>query len=104
MTDLTCRRCGHSLPEGCLWYELELRVRTGFDRVIPDSGSERTAQDIDDLVTELSRYSEEELLRQVYQNDVLVLCPPCKEALLHDIYACLKDESPFESDRTPLIQ
>jgi hypothetical protein len=43
------------------------------------------------------------LNRQVYEDDVFVLCPECKEAFLDDIYSHLHPKATPESGRAHLI-
>jgi len=74
-----------------------------FDGVIPDHGSGGAESEIERLVRELSHYSEEELNRQVYEDDVFIMCPRCKEAFLETIYSHIHPEATPESGRAHLV-
>ena len=91
------------MAEGSLKYQVAVRVRSLFDGTIPDSGADGTGQDLAGVLAELSVYSEEELNRQVYEDDVFILCPACKEAFLEDIYSHLHPKAAPEHGRAHLI-
>jgi hypothetical protein len=103
MSVIHCHRCGCRLPEGSLKYQVAVRVRSLFDGVIPESREEGGEQDLRRLMREVAAYSEEELNRQVYEDDVFVLCLECKEAFLDDIYAHLHPKATPDSGRAHLI-
>lgn len=103
MPVIQCNRCGQNLAEGTLKYRVDVKVRSMFDGVIPDSDVRDHAQGLDTLMAELSKYSEEELVRQVYEDDSFVLCPTCKEAFMKEIYARLHTKASSETGRDHLI-
>ena len=74
-----------------------------FDGVLPESQGGDSPGNLDDILTELSDSSEEELNRQVYQDDVFIMCPSCKEAFIKDIYAHINPKASPDADRAPLI-
>lgn len=103
MSETRCHRCGRDLAEGDLKYEVAVQVRSMFDGVIPDSEAEPNESEIERLVKDISAYSEEELRRQVYEDDVFVMCPECKEAFLENIYAHLHPQATPDHGRAHLI-
>ncbi len=103
MSGIHCHRCGSRLREGTLKYQVAVRVRSLFDGVIPESQEENDEPELRRLIREVSAYSEEDLNRQVYEDDVFVLCPECKEAFLDDIYSHLHPKATPESGRAHLI-
>jgi hypothetical protein len=103
MSVIHCHRCGCRLPEGSLKYQVAVRVRSLFDGVIPESREEGAEQDLRRLMREVAAYSEEDLNRQVYEDDVFILCLECKEAFLDDIYSHLHPKATPESGRAHLI-
>jgi phage FluMu protein Com len=93
MSEIRCHRCAKPLVEGSLKYQVEIRIRSHFDGVIPELTEERPANDLDAILAETAGCSEEELTRQVYQDDVFIMCPSCKEAFLHDVYSRIHPEA-----------
>ena len=103
MSRIRCNRCGHPLEEGSLKYEVAVKVRSSFDGTIPEFAQEREGEDLASVLHEASRYSEEELNRQVYEDDVFIMCPQCKEAFMEDIYSHLHPKATPENGRAHLI-
>jgi hypothetical protein len=103
MSRMHCQRCGSRLPQGALKYQVVVRVRSMFDGVISELEEESGEPDLTQLLRSVSPYSEEDLNRQVYEDDVFVLCPACKEALLEDIYSHLHLKASPDSGRAHLI-
>lgn len=103
MAAIQCHRCGCPLPEGALRYQVDVRVRSCFDGVIPELAEETPAQELDRVLAELSDQTEEELNRQVYEDDVFIMCPSCKEAFLEEIYSRLHPKAMPETGRAHLI-
>ncbi len=108
MSGIQCHRCGRRLPEGALKYQVAVHVRSLFDGVIPETLEENGEPELRRLIREVSAYSEEELNRQVYEDDAFVLCPDCKEAFLDDIYSHLHPKAasgrrpcPFDTLMSP---
>jgi hypothetical protein len=58
---------------------------------------------LDRILADLSAYNEEEARRQVYEDDVFMVCPKCKEAFLDEIYSQLRPEALPETGRAHLI-
>ncbi|MEW6113671.1 MAG: hypothetical protein AB1664_16180 [Thermodesulfobacteriota bacterium] len=103
MSALRCHRCGQILPEGSLKYQVDVRVRSLYDGTIPEQNEEDTRRALDKVLAELSHYNEEQANREVYEDDVFVLCPPCKEEFLQDIYAHMHPKASPELGRDHLI-
>lgn len=103
MSGTRCHRCGRRFGEGELRYQVAVHVRSDFDGVIPEAEPEPSGEEIDRLIGELSQYNEEELNRQVYEDDVFVMCPSCKEAFMDNIYSHLHPQASPEHGRAHLI-
>jgi hypothetical protein len=103
MSGIHCHRCGCSLREGSLKYRVAVHVRSMFDGVIPTDGVESTGEDLSRIMAEISAYNEEELTRQVYENDEFIMCPACKEAFLEAIYSHMRPKASPEGGRAHLI-
>jgi len=103
MSGIPCHRCGCLLDEGSLKYQVEVRVRSCFDGVISEPKEQDAANELDRILSELSTYNEDEALRQVYEDDVFVVCSECKEAFLQEIYSHLRPEALPENGRAHLI-
>ncbi len=101
MSVLRCHRCGSPLPEGSARYQVAVRVRSVFDGVLPEFPDRES--DLEKILKDVSACSEEELNRQVYEDDVFIMCPVCKEAFLDDIYSHLRPEAVPENCRAHLI-
>ena len=103
MSGIPCHRCGCLLDAGSLKYQIEVRVRSCFDGVIPESKEQDPARELDRILADLSAYNEEEASRQVHEDDVFMVCPKCKEAFLQEIYSQLRPEVLPETGRVHLI-
>lgn len=98
-----CHRCGSPLPEGSLKYQVALRVRSMFDGVIAESDADRSEDELTRLLLEVEECSEDELTRQVYEDDIFIMCPACKEAFMQDVYAHISTKTPPEAGRAHII-
>jgi hypothetical protein len=103
MNRIHCHRCGQLMADGSLKYQVAVRVLSLFDGTVPDREGSEAKQDLASLVAEAAAYSEEELTRQVYEDDIFIMCPACKEAFLEDIYAHLHPKAAPEHGRAHLI-
>ncbi|MCA1960423.1 MAG: hypothetical protein LDL33_06475 [Desulfomonile sp.] len=103
MTAHRCHLCGGILADGSLKYQVEVRVQSMFDGVIPESQSADPAEELESILARLSSLTEEELIRQVYEHDVFVMCPSCKEKFLNDLYERLHATTTPEAGRAHLI-
>jgi hypothetical protein len=75
-----------------------------FDGVIPEPAeAPQQDEELDRILAELSACSEEELNRQVYEDDTFIMCLECKEAFLSDIYSNLHSRAAPEGGRAHLI-
>ncbi len=74
-----------------------------FDGVIPDAEKGPNDTELENLLREMEGLSEEELNRQVHEDDVFVMCPGCKEAFMENIYSHLHPEAAPEMGRAHLI-
>jgi hypothetical protein len=103
MNKTRCHRCGRRLADGELRYRVVVHVRSDYDEVIPDADSPVEESSVDRLVEELATYSEEDLNREVYEDDVFIMCPACKEAFMENIYSHLHPQATPEHGRAHLI-
>lgn len=103
MSRTHCHRCGRRLAEGELKYHVAVRVRSLFDGTIPEAGEDDTEDGMERLLRELSDVGEEELNSQVYEDDVFVMCLPCKEAFLENIYSHIHPKATPEHGRAHLL-
>ncbi len=107
MSGIHCQRCGRFIPEGALKYQVAVKVRSSFDGVIPDGPpggpSTHGESELERLLMEADAYTEEELNRQVYEDDVFIMCPSCKEAFMEDIYSHLITRTNPKLNRAHLV-
>ncbi len=75
--DKICDRCGRFIEEGGDFYEVEIVIKAGFDGVIKE-----TEDTLDKIVQDTEIYTEEELLKMVYDKRKYILCVRCKEVWL----------------------
>ncbi len=104
MSETRCHRCGRDLKEGALKYEVEVKVRSMFDGIIAEPEERADESEIERLIKDISACSEEEMNRQVYEDDVFVMCPECKEAFMENIYSHLNPQDSPDHGRAHLIQ
>jgi len=91
------------MREGSLKYQVIIRVRSVFDGIIPDREGVQGEPDLGQLLNEIDACSEEELNRQVYEDDAFIMCLECKEAFMEVIYSRLRPEACPENGRAHLI-
>jgi phage FluMu protein Com len=103
MSKVRCHRCGRLLPEGSLKYEVAISIRSTFDGTIPEEMHETGTAGLARIVREAAARSEEELNREIYEDDAFVMCPECKEALLQEIYSHLHPQATPEHGRAHLV-
>ena len=103
MSKVRCHRCGRLLAEGSLKYEVAISVRSMFDGTIPEEPRETGAGGLARIMRGSTAHSEEELNREIYEDDVFVMCPECKEAFLQDIYSHLHPQATPEHGRAHLV-
>ena len=103
MSHLRCHLCGTLLKEGCLKYQVAVRVRSFFDGVIPEMEKLSQGPELERLLQEIEACSEEELNRQVYEDDAFIMCAECKENFMEEIYSRLYPQACPENGRAHLI-
>ncbi len=103
MSKVWCHLCGKMLADGTLKYEVAVRVRSMFDGTIPPSTYDNSGQELSDLMGMTAQQSKEELDRQIYEDDVFIMCPACKETFLQYIYSHLRPEATPEHGRAHLL-
>lgn len=74
-----CNRCGIELGPGTGKYIYTVIFMANVDFEWPLEG--RGEEDIDALLRELEKIPEEEIMAQVYQKRVFIICRRCKEYL-----------------------
>jgi hypothetical protein len=84
--DLICHRCGCALTpgEGSFYVVRIEAVCDPSPPVIDESKPTIRAGEIEALINELSRYSEQELRDQVYRRLTILLCLPCYQAWIEN--------------------
>ncbi len=103
MSKVRCHRCGCLLAEGSLKYEVAISVRSMFDGTIPEDIQENSAGALARIMRRAAALSEEELNREIFEDDAFVMCPECKEAFLQDIYSHLHPQATPENGRAHLV-
>jgi len=103
MSGLHCHGCGAPLPEGAPKYKIDVRVRSVFDGTIPEADEDASKDGLDRILAELSGYNEEEASREVYEDDVFIMCPECKDTFLDEIYSHIHPQATPEAGRAHLI-
>ena len=72
---MTCDACGRELSPGGFYVA---RVEVVTDPAMPPiDTTQPAAESVDDLIAELSDFTEQELLDQVFRRSEHRLCPPC---------------------------
>jgi tryptophanyl-tRNA synthetase len=103
MSMLRCHLCGSPMTEGSLKYQVVVRVRSLFDGAIPEIERAAGEPDLGQLLKDIDAFSEEELNRQVYEDDAFIMCLECKEAFMEEIYSRLRPEASPENGRAHLV-
>ncbi len=103
MSRVRCHRCGCALAEGSLKYEVAISVRSIFDGVIPEQQDEISGGGIAQILNQVSKRTEEELNREIYEDDAFVMCLACKEAFLQEIYYHMHPQATPENGRAHFV-
>lgn len=103
MSKIWCHLCGKILPDGTVKYEVAVRVRSVFDGTIEDLGHASSTEDLVGLPNVTAQQGEEDLNRQVYEDDVFIMCATCKETFLQDIYSHIQPEAAPEHGRAHVL-
>ena len=75
-----CCRCNQEIPEGGLFYHVKLSAVSGYDGVI-NPEQEKT---LSGVLTDIAHRSSEELENDVYFEREVILCAPCRRAVIED--------------------
>jgi hypothetical protein len=79
----TCDKCGKTMPDGSLAYEVKIQVYADFDGVLPDVGAaEHLEARLRELVAAMDGADPDELMRDVYHEERYLLCPGCRDRYL----------------------
>ena len=81
-----CRRCGAPLPEGTGRY-LMITIFIADANFQMEQPIENVEASMARIFKEIENTPEEELMNQVYQKQVFLICRPCKEKLAADPFA-----------------
>ncbi len=82
-----CDSCGTDLPDGKLFYHCRTEIIAAKDKTIPDL--KHPDKLIAQALFEIAGKDENELLKDVYQEIILQLCPTCRMILLKHIHSML---------------
>ncbi len=74
-----------------------------FDGTVPEEPYETGPGGLARIMRGAAARNEEELNREIYEDDVFVMCPECKEAFLQDIYSHLHPQATPEHGRAHLV-
>jgi hypothetical protein len=91
------------MTEGSLKYQVVVQICSLFDGVIPEMERAKDGAGLGQLLEEINGLGEEELNRQVYEDDAFILCLGCKETFMEEIYSRLRPEATPENGRAHLI-
>lgn len=75
MVSKKCAMCNRIISEGDLFYQLDIKILSGFDGVIKLEGQ----FDINSEISKLKAYPEDLVEEEVYKEFHFILCPRCKE-------------------------
>jgi len=98
-----CHRCGRPLSDGNPKYLVAVKVRSLLHGVASELERETGDLEIEELLREMEASAEQNLNRQVREDDAFVMCPECKEAFLEEMYSRLRPEATPENGRAHLI-
>ncbi len=80
-----CDSCGTPLPDGALFYHCRTELVAAKDETIPDL--KHPDKLIAMALSEIAGKDENDLLDDIYQEIILLLCPNCRETLLKHIHS-----------------
>jgi hypothetical protein len=71
---LRCDKCGKIIKIEDMFYNVEIVAKSGFSGVL-----KKEEESIEELAKEAEHYTENELLREIFEKKRFVLCVRCKE-------------------------
>jgi len=79
----SCEKCGKEMADGSLAYEVKIQVYADFDGVLPhiETAEEMEAR-LRELVAAMDEANPDELMRDVFHEELHLLCPKCRERYL----------------------
>lgn len=75
-----CSRCGRQLKRGEVKYVIYISIVSDFDGVI----SVDEKEDVNQILDEANRFSEEELEEEVYEEMAFLVCKSCRDKFRSD--------------------
>ncbi len=94
-----CDSCGTDLPDGILFYHCRTEIVAAKDKTIPDL--KHPDKLIAQALSEIAGKDENELLKDIYQEIILQLCPTCRMTLLKYIRSMLNHSCKHCTDCNP---
>lgn len=78
-----CERCGRTMQDGSLAYEVKIDVYADFDGVLapPEAGT-KPDEELRDLMTSIADQDPAKLMRDVHHSERHLLCPDCRDRYL----------------------
>ncbi len=76
----SCEKCGKEMADGSIAYEVKIQVYADFDGVLPqvESAEEMEAR-LRELVAAMEEADPDELMRDVFHEELHLLCPRCRD-------------------------
>jgi len=85
-----CFSCGNRIPEGGIYYNIELKITSGFDGIINERPSPQRIRDILKSLEDLMSIEAEE---DVFKEIQIELCKSCKDKLISTLVGERIDQS-----------
>jgi hypothetical protein len=84
MKKKNCFRCGKELQPGSLFYVVAIKVLSGFDGILTETG-EGIDQQLKELLEQAERLDPRELEKDVYEEITLIMCKSCRDRFVDEI-------------------
>ena len=84
MAEKNCSRCGKGLQPGGLFYVVHIKVFSGFDGILSESG-EGIDRQLESLLEEVEQADPNELEKDIYEEITLIMCKGCRDRLVDEI-------------------
>ncbi len=79
----SCEKCGKEMADGSVAYEVKIQVYADFDGVLPQiETAEQMEARLQELVAAMEEANPDELMRDVFHEELHLLCPKCRERYL----------------------
>lgn len=81
---ITCACCSKVIEPKGIKYILDIKSFADFDGILDDDKDENIEEGVKEALHDISMKTEEELEREVYSDNIYILCKLCRDRFIED--------------------